>query len=550
MRADQSCGRPSITRRRFLANAGLSIGASALGEWILGCSDYQLEIPCLGPAAAPNPVSGMTYVRASQIGCALDCDLATGRNKYKSGPATDDGPLINQALAAASATNPITLIIDGSALISGLFLPAGGYWNIAGLGCGTGFVIKTGTNNDGIHNGGPTAAIPNDPGPPAPPRGSSVSLRNFTINGNQGDGTNGDSTTGNYRGVGLTTTSPNHWYFSVNLMSLNNIDIENLVIVNSPTYHIRLSNTGNVNVSGCIFKSMGTSTDGIHMDGPANDISISNCNFTTADDSIALNCPEGYSGDILRVTVTNCQFNSWSLMRLYTTDGNRKFNISNVSVSNCSGTLREAAFLIGLYPGANPNSIASLTVTNCNLGAPTIFAMAENFGTLTLQNSTFIPQQTSQIIWLPLETNQASALLRPSPAYDDLTFAGANLTIENCQIIRNSSVDLIPFILDNNSTIANVTVNGLSVQKRSALELINIVSGSIGQLVLDAVDSSKIEAPLSPGGFSSVGSVSGSGVLATGWEFPNSVMANGVPYISACTGQPSIKVNGVVQPYP
>jgi hypothetical protein len=43
-------------------------------------------------------------------------------------------------MAAASESNPITLIIDGSGLISGLFLPAGGYWNIAGLGCGTGFL--------------------------------------------------------------------------------------------------------------------------------------------------------------------------------------------------------------------------------------------------------------------------------------------------------------------------------------------------------------------------------------------------------------------------
>lgn len=524
--------------------------ACALGESVLGCSNYQIEIPCLGPAAAPNLVSGMTYVRASQIGCALDCDLATGRNKYKGGLATDDGPRISQALAAASATNPITLIIDGSALVSGLFLPAGGYWNIAGLGCGTGFVIKTGTNNDGIHNGGPAAAIPNDPGPPVPPRGRSISLRNFTINGNQGDGFNGDSTTGNYRGIGMSTTPPNLWYFSINLMNLDEIDIENLVIVNSPTYHIRLSNTGNVKLSGCIFKSMGTSTDGVHVDGPANDISISNCNFTTGDDSIALNCPEGYSGDISRVTVSNCQFNSWSLMRLYTTVGNHKFNISDVTVSNCSGSLWESAFLIGLYPGANPNSIASLTVTSCNLSAPAIFAMAENFGTITLQNTTFVPEQTSPTLWQHVETNHACALMRPSPLYGDSVSLGSNLVIENCQIVRGSSLDLIPIILGNSSTIANVTINGLSVQKRPARELVDILSGSIGQLVLDAVDAIDIEMPLSPGGFSNIGSVSGSGVLATGWEFPDSVMANGVPYISASTGQPSIKVEGVVQAYP
>jgi hypothetical protein len=74
--------------------------------------------------------------------------------------------------------------------------------------------------------------------------------------------------------------------------------------------------------------------------------------------------------------------------------------------------------------------------------------------------------------------------------------------------------------------------------------------GSIGQLVLDSVSSNNIIAPVSAGGFSSVGTVSGAGVLATGWEFPDAVMADGVPYISASTGLPSIKINGVVQPYP
>src|SRR5580693_9833080 len=161
----------------------------------MGCNS-EFVIPCLGPAEAPVPVPGMTYIRASEIGCALDCNLSDGSNKYSGGAATDDGPLINAAMAGATADHPITLIIDGSALISGLFLPAGGYWSIAGLGCGTGFFLTTGTNNDAIHNGPPNAAVPFDPGPPAPARGMKVSLSNFTVNGNQGDGRDGDSTSG------------------------------------------------------------------------------------------------------------------------------------------------------------------------------------------------------------------------------------------------------------------------------------------------------------------------------------------------------------------
>jgi hypothetical protein len=80
--------------------------------------------------------------------------------------------------------------------------------------------------------------------------------------------------------------------------------------------------------------------------------------------------------------------------------------------------------------------------------------------------------------------------------------------------------------------------------------LFHIGSGSIGQLVLDSVNSENISTPVAIRGFSSVGSVSGSGVLTTGWKFPDAVMANEVPYISASSGLPSIKIGGVVKPYP
>jgi hypothetical protein len=52
-------------------------------------------------------------------------------------------------------------------------------------------------------------------------------------------------------------------------------------------------------------------------------------------------------------------------------------------------------------------------------------------------------------------------------------------------------------------------------------------------------------------GLGAVGEVSGSGrgVLNTGWKFPDAIMADGVPYLSATTGLPAIKVNGVVEPF-
>jgi len=537
-----------MDRRSFVLRAGLLAAGSAFGCSLVGCDELEdgLSIPCLSVVPAPVPVAGMTYIRASQIGCALDCNLNNGFNKYTRGAATDDGPRINAAMAGATASNPITLIIDGSALISGLFLPAGGYWSIVGLGCGTGFFIKTGTNNDGIHNGGPNAAVPSDPGPPAPVRGSNVSLCNFTLNGNQGNGLNGDSMTGAYQGkVGLV------WYFGINLMNLNNITIENVVVVNSPAYHIRFSNVGNVTVSGCVMKSSGWNTDGLHFDGPANDIAISNCSFTTGDDAIALNCPEGYTGNISRVTVTNCTFNSMSLMRLYTipySGSPSKFSIDTVTVSNCSGTLVAEGFLIGQGSGNLQNSVASLTVSNCSLTAPAILDISTNFGNIALSNVTLVPPNSNQA--------PGSAFVRTSTIYNGLTYVGSTLSIANCVISRNANYLVAALILENGSSINNLEFNGFAVQDPAgssfspAQDLLNIVSGSIGQLALDALNSTHMKDLVSAGGFSSIGSVSGAAVLATGWEFPDAVMANGVPYISASTGLPSIKVGGVVKPYP
>ena len=540
-----------MDRRRFVKRAGLAVAGSAFGSSFFGCSSIVVEIPCLGPAAAPVPVPGMTYIRASQLGCALDCNLATGKNKHTGGSATDDAPLINAAMAGASASNPMTLIIDGSSLISGLFLPAGGYWSIAGLGCGTGFFIKKGTNNDGIHNGGTDTTAFENPGPPAPARGSNVSLSNFTMNGNQGNGSNGDSTSGVRQG-----DKSGNWYFGINLMNLDHITVQNVVVVNAPSFHFRFSNVGNVAVSGCVMKSIGLSTDGLHFDGPANDITISDCQFFTGDDGIALNCPEGWTGNISRVSVSNCSFNSWSLMRLDSiqcSGCSSKFNIDTVSVSNCSGTLVEAGFLLGMGAQSNPNAITGLTVSNCTLKAPAILELGSNFGAVTLSNVTLIPSFSS------LSSQFAppgSAIARTSPFFYGCTYVGSNLTLNNCVIQREYDLPVAAIFLEYGSMISDFTFNGFAVRDpggssyKSVPALIEIGSGSIEQLVLNALNSQHITVAAKADGFSNIGSVSGTGVLATGWEFPDAVMANGVPYLSATTGSPSIIINGVVEPYP
>jgi hypothetical protein len=332
-------------------------------------------------------------------------------------------------------------------------------------------------------------------------------------------------------------------------MNLNNIDVENVVLVNAPSFQMRFSNVGNVTINGCVLRSQGANTDGFHFDGPANDITISNCDITAGDDAIALNCPEGYTGNIERVTVSNCTVNGWTfLIRLHTiaSPNGPMFNINGVSVNNCSGNLSYAAFLVGQGSGGLPNSIDGLTVSNCIFNSPAILEIGANFGNVVLNNVTLSPLASAQV--------PGFAFARSSAFSAGCTYTGASLVLNSCIVQRKDNSPVPAVDIENGSSIGNLTFNGYTLSGGSGHSmvpaLINFGSGSVAQVVINSVDSGDISAAVSSGGFASVGTVSGSGVLESGWEFPDNVMADGVPYVSATTGLPSIKVNGVVEPYP
>jgi hypothetical protein len=299
-------------------------------------------------------------------------------------------------------------------------------------------------------------------------------------------------------------------------------------------------------------KSTGNNTDGIHVDGPGNDIAISHCDFTTGDDAIALNCPEGYSGSISRVSVSSCTFNSVSMMRMYTANFGPKFNIETVTVSNCSGKLEVGGFLIGIDPNSNPNSVDAVSITDCTITAPILLAMLEHYGSIALKNVTFVPVRNS--VWTKYEPNYTCAVVRPNPGAAAQPITGSSLSFENCTIYRPSDIPVNAVQLEQGQVIGNLTFNGFTVVDAGSYsripELISVNGGSIGQLVLNSLENNNINALLTAGGFSCVRSVSGTGVLATGWKFPDTVMANGVPYISATTGAASVKIGGVIVPYP
>lgn len=448
-------------------------------------------------------VASLTIVKASELGCILDCNLLTGLN-FSGGAATDNTARINAFLATASASNPIHLLIDGGSLISGVQISPSGHTIIEGKGWDTGFYVKSGSNADAINNVGAKNQTPFAPGPPAPSKTSqNITVRNLFINGNRGNGTTGNSNSGFPQGANL---GGGPWYIGINIINASHVLIDHVWCYDIATYGVRCSNVSDVIVQNCRIESptLSINTDGTHFDGSCSNIRISNCYFSVGDDSIALNAPEGYSGNISSVLVDNCDFqNGYSMMRIYSSATGAANIIDKVVVSNCIANLFTLAFQMGAQNGAGvANSIGSFKVSNCIITAPLLALVTNNTGLFELSN---------------IHINLTS---------------GAN----GIQVSQ--------------ATVATLKICGLSVTGGTVPYLVDVPAGAaLTALLLDAVDPRNISAIVSAAGYTQITSVGGSGLKAIGLEIPNSVMLNGCDFLSATSHLPSIKIAGTVKTY-
>jgi hypothetical protein len=96
------------------------------------------------PLPEPVPALGMTYIRASELGCALECDLKIGRHKPLAELLPTTGRL-SMRRWPANAHHLITVVIEGSALTSTAVPPRQRLdWIIVGQACGKEFAAKGG----------------------------------------------------------------------------------------------------------------------------------------------------------------------------------------------------------------------------------------------------------------------------------------------------------------------------------------------------------------------------------------------------------------------
>jgi hypothetical protein len=474
----------------------------------------------------------VTCCKASELGAAPDGGL-------------DATAVLNAFLATASSTNPIELVLDGIFFTTGLVISSNGFTTIRGLGAGTGLSLPGNGVQDGIRIGAYTAGTGNSEGthgstPPSRST-SSIILRDFQIypNGQLNAGANQP-----------VSGAAAHGTYGIILANCTDITIDNVTFESAcANYCVTLSNVDHVNVRNCNFTTGGTLHDGVHIDGPAEKIHISNCTFATGDDAIALNAYEGWGGDITDVTIDSCIFvSSLTLMRAYGSasgDSTTMVKVSRVAVSNCTGTVQSCVASLGLSAGgcnnANVDEIRDITFSNCDI---------------THLGSTYAPFLLCCNVRALAINNH---IHRPTSAISMMHGYGANavdVTINGLTIIRDDSADAAPGIVDVNcsgGTFQKLTLRGITVADQTgssytALPYVVGATSALTELVIDSVDMDKFTALLDSNGTTNITTIKGAGVLGTGASLPDSVMANNSLYLSSTdSGAPSLKVAGTAK---
>ena len=475
---------------------------------------------------------------ASDLGCILDCDLATGLTA--SGvPATDNTALLNAFLATASATNPVELVLDGPTLATGLLIH-GGHTTIEGIGPDSGLFLKSGSNSHAIRNHGDMQGDPG-PGHTVPPRSNfGITIRNLQINGNRGNGTSGNTDAGiTYDNTGKTML------YGINLTHCTGVWLEDLNLHSITTYAVTLSNCATVVCRNIhITTPRDRNCDGIHFNGPASDLHITDCWFQTGDDPIALNAPEGFGGPIERVAISNCIFDhSPTVIRVYgCAYPPISYPVSDVVMTNCTGVVENTPFMIGFQQNAPVDTIQNLQASNCTLGANFWATLNESCGVLAFQNNTWdSPTAAGFFLWIPLPVMLSS------------------VTLANCRIYRSTrgnapASGLFAARAARGSVIRKLSLEGFAIEHEVGqtfppipflLDTSNIL---IEELFIASLDPANIAALVKPElNFRGIDRISGPGVLATGFPIPDHVIAENTPYVSAESGNASIKHQGKVK---
>jgi hypothetical protein len=233
---------------------------------------------------------------ASTSGAALDASLISGAG-------TDDTAVLQRILDMAAGGRPVHLIIDGSALVSGLDIHGN---TTIECTAGGGLYLKDNANRAIIRNAHRSRDAAQD---------QHIVIRGCTLNGNRGGQRIGD------RSV------PGGWYnpaesdgtfqSGLQFFGVEHLALERLSLRNVRSYGIWIANAkfvhlGNILVDTGLppypqgapvveqqaYHVKAASDDGIHLNGPIQYLTIDDLKVRSVDDAIALNANDHEVDDV------------------------------------------------------------------------------------------------------------------------------------------------------------------------------------------------------------------------------------------------------------
>lgn len=567
-------GTNTLTRTTVIdsSNSGSVVTFSA------GTKDVFITLP-----AKDSMYGSQNVYFASQYGVA-DCDIANGI-KIGGGTPTDNATVLNGLLALATSTNHVTLVLDGGfAVKHGLTYPSTGNFSIVGLGYGTGVFIMNGSNSDGIRS---SSVVTNadynnvwNPGLSSQSiLGSNVTLRNFSFYLNRGNVANNGGTgitgTGNVDGttdgtITTTTAAPDgrglytlyppvgafnwYWFVGANFQRLDKVTVEDVQFYDSPSYAAIFFNCTNVTTRNnkIISPSGGKSnTDGFHFDGGCQYITVDGDYMNSADDCVALNFAEGNGQAGGNATVSNIKANgNISVVRVYgdaysTPSTYSAAPCKNIVITNCTGNTTLAAMFYGVAVNNSKTTklIESVRMSNCEVNI--------NFASVNLAWTEVGSSGNSLIL-------DGCTILEPQHNIKFIRFAeaaGVNEITVDVKAVRNTFGSSLVSLLGNAAdpfvvgSIGTLTINGFSIADEgsysSAPFAIYTTGGTIANVWIENFEPAHVSDFCND--YTKITSIGGPGVLATGYQFPDSVIANGTIYLSSTQGGAvCLKINGNV----
>jgi hypothetical protein len=374
-------------------------------------SGNGLQMPASGGAYLQGAGGGISAI--SLLTCSITSNVATlttatntltaGRNVQFS--ALSHCPALNNQVLAVSATGISSTSFQVP--ITSANITSGAETGVAVSAYGTGF-FSANNSGDMISNGTTVSGgnCENVAAVPGSLNGASYGISGVIFSGNGGNQSN--------------------YCFGADFNNANNIVIENTVFYNIYKYGIKLDNVKQVGIDHVYIYATNVgptapiNTDGVHIDGPASDITISNSYFHTGDDAIAINSSEGYCGPISRVTITNSTLdNARSALRVYNNGAICANGLSplidTVTISNYSGSVYESVATLGfntigtLNPAINNLKWANSVVTAV-APLPGAFIVVNNLGKVDLDGFTL--QGVSDCLFCSAIGSQGISLLK------------------------------------------------------------------------------------------------------------------------------------------